>query len=214
MIDSNLYKEILDSGLSLDHFFLLIKIKNGEKIDVVSRRVTGFLNLLEKKELIKEGKITEKGLQFVENDQIKIKIEESLSKEKKTDESFSVWAANLHKICQDKLYELTMLRQIRAKIAGDKKAWSFLPGVIDLEKVLKKVVTLYNLKDRNLIEKVILNYIKHCAETNNWFPILQYYILKFDTGKTATSRMVTDIENYSENEEDRNETNSSTQTFI
>ena len=106
-----------------------------------------------------------------------------------------------------------MSRQVRAKVAGDKKAWSFLPGVIDLEKVLKKVVTLYNLKDKVIIEKVILNYIKHCAETNNWFPILQYYILKFDVGKTATSRMVTDIENY--NEDDEIDTpSSSTQKFI
>ena len=213
MIDNALYKEILDSGLSLDHFFLLVKIKNGEKIDIVSRRITGFLNLLEKKGLYENGKITEKGLQFVENDQIKIKIEESLSKEKKNDGNFNEWATSIHKACQDKLYELTMSRQVRAKVAGDKKAWSFLPGVIDLEKVLKKVVTLYNLKDKVIIEKVILNYIKHCAETNNWFPILQYYILKFDVGKTATSRMVTDIENY--NEDDEIDTpSSSTQKFI
>jgi hypothetical protein len=212
MIDNVLYKEILDSGLSLDHFFLLIKMKEGEQIDVVSRRITGFINLLEKKGLCENGKITEKGLQLVENDQIKTKIQESLSKNKKKEDGFSEWSLNLHKKCQDKLYELTMQRQIRAKFPGDKKPWSFLPGVVDLEKVLKKTMTLYKLDDRDKIENTIMNYISTCAKANHWFPILQYYILKFDNSKTATSKMVADLESDEGNIDESADT--STQTFI
>lgn len=65
MIGEAKYKEILDSGLILDHYFLLCQIKTGQKL-VASRRILGFTNLLTKKGYLDDGKLTQKALDFIQ----------------------------------------------------------------------------------------------------------------------------------------------------
>ncbi len=195
MIEDEVYKELLENGLLLDHYFLLCNMKNGRKL-VETKRIQGFINLLTKRDYIKDNEITEKGLDLVQNCifSTTVPVEEKNEEGNKID--FGEWSDNVYKKCQDKLYELTRTRQIRTKI--EKKAYSFLPNSTDLAKSLYKVITLYKLKDYKKIENTLLRYITNCATANNWFPLLNYYIIK-----AGVSNLVTDIENYDDDQEDQ-----------
>ncbi len=171
MIGDAKYNEILNSGLLLDHYFALSNIKNGVE-PLKNKRIQGFINLLEKKGYLEEGNLTEKSLELIEEVEAAVFVEEVASKQ----EDFAVWITGLHTRCQQKLLELTGSKQVRDKI--DKKSYPFLPNSIDLGKVLYKVITIYKIKDYERIEKCIMNYIEKCAAASNWFPILQYYIMK------------------------------------
>lgn len=200
MIEDSKYREILDSGLILDHYFLLCNIKNGIK-PVDSKRIQGFINLLTKKDYIKDDVLTEKGLLLVENCSFS-QVVVTDDKENKVD--FGTWAAGLHVRLQEKLKELTGSTQMRAQIDRG-KAYSFLPNATDLAKVLHRVITAYKLKDYDKIEKALMKYIEECKDRKNWFPILQYYIMK-----DGTSRLVTALES----EQEETSEYKSTQKFI
>lgn len=196
MINDEKYNEVLDSGLILDHYILLCNIKNGTNI-LKNKRIQGFINLLEKKEYLEEGALTEKAISLLDDVKAEVGITDVNS------EDFGTWIQNLHKKCQDKLVELTGSKQVRDKI--DKKAYPFLPNAIDLGKVLYKVITTYKIKDYSRIEKCIMNYIEKCNEAKNWFPILQYYIMK-----NNKSSLVTDCEGADE----ETATSKSSQKFV
>lgn len=202
MIRPEKYNEVLDSGLLLDHYFVLSSIKNGEQL-LNNKRIQGFVNLLEKKGYLEQGTITEKALELLDNVETAVALTTS-EKSSKKQEDFSVWISSLHKKCQDKLFELTGARQVRDKI--DKKSYPFLPNSVDLGKVLYKVITLYKIKDYEKIEKCILNYIEKCAQASNWFPILQYYIMK-----NNKSNLVTDCES---GDDEPQEQSKSSQKFV
>jgi hypothetical protein len=184
MIREDKYNEILNSGLILDHYFVLSNIKNGIE-PIKNKRIQGFINLLEKKGYLEEGVLTEKSLELVE--EFETSVVEPSPEVSKKQEDFAIWIQNLHLRCQEKLLQLTGSKQVRDKI--DKKSYPFLPNSIDLGKVLYRVISLYKIKDYERIEKCIMNYIEKCAAANNWFPILQYYIMK-----NNKSNLVTDCE--------------------
>lgn len=198
MVEEKKYSQILSNGLMLDHYFLLCQIKKGEKVHS-DKRVKGFINLLTKKGYIKDNQLTELGLSIVDNvtAPTPIKKEEVVIVEKKTEKlSLSkfidstdddIWMKGIHKKCQDKLFELIGKKQVLARI--DKKAYSFLPNQVDLIKVLTRVITIYKLRDFPKIEKTLLRHIESCSNSGNWFPIMQYYILK-----NNLSQMVTDLD--------------------
>lgn len=193
MIDDKVYKDVLDSGLLLDHYFLLCSIKNGKEL-VDSRRVKGFLNLLTKKGYIENNELTEKGFDLVQNCGFAEVIAVPTQEEKKIELDFGTWVSGLHKKMQDKIYSLTRTRQVRTRIPGEKRMYSFLCGSTDLGKVLHKVIKLYKLKDYDKIENTLMRHIENCANANDWFPLMQYYIGKTKSG-TFTSDLVTDMDN-------------------
>jgi hypothetical protein len=194
MIDNIKYKEVLDSGLLLDHYMLLIRIKNGEEL-ASSKRVQGFINLLTKKEyLTPDQTLTEKAEELITN--ILPPAEETTLAEKivnnrfnnKMIAEFSKWSIDLHKRLQDRLVELTGKKQVSPKI--ERKSYSFLCNATDLGKGLWKTMAVYKIDDREKIEKTLMAYIDKCNESGMWFPILIYYINKF-----GVSQLVTDMEN-------------------
>lgn len=199
MIDNEKYREVLDSGLLLDHYFVLLNIKNGVKL-TESKRVLGFINLLTKKEyLTDEQELTEKGLQLISGEEIPQPRSSLLDRVNNRIQTqlladFAMWASGLHERLQAKLMELTGKKQVIAKI--DKKSYSFLPNTTDLGKVLRKTMTVYKIDDRAKIEDTIMKYIDKCYQANNWFPLLMYYI-----NKNGVSNLVTDMENPDETDE-------------
>jgi len=210
MIDVEKYRIILEEGLMLDHYFLLLNIKEGKEL-LKSRRIQGFINLMCKKGYIEDGTLTEKAQKLLEGDGNPIpevpdrkpieeladslRKEEGLKVEKKFD--YASWILTLHKKCEQKLVGATGKRQVRDKIDG--KAYSFLPNPTDLGKVILRAINVYRLKDFDKIESTILKYIDRCAKANKWFPILGYYIMK-----NAMSPMVTDMDSDDDESTDTN----------
>lgn len=184
MINLQKYKQILDSGLLLDHYQALLAIRDNTELPT-SRRVKGFINLLEKKGYICEGILTEKAFEIMGLSTTTSTTTEVRS-QKEID--FSVWIDKLHAKCQTRLIELTGTKQIRGKVNG--KSYPFLPNSIDLGRVLVRVITAYKIQDYDKIEKVILRHIENCHQANSFFPLINYYIMK-----NNMSQMVTDMEN-------------------
>jgi len=206
MIDLEQYKKVLDSGLLLDHYLILCQLRDGKE-PAKTRRVTGFINLLNKKGYIEDGILTEKALDLVHM-VIPISTTTTTTMQPvsvKANADFAKWVSNLHNRCQNKLLELTGKKQVRDRI--DKTVYSFLPNPTDLGRVLLRVITAYRLDDYDKIEKCIISYIIQCHQARNWFPLLQYYIMKDNT-----SRLVTDMQ--SEEENSNNNEDKSTQTFV
>ena len=179
MIDEEKYEEILSNGLLLDHYFVLCRIKGGVKLSE-NKRIQGFVNLLTKKGYIdNDGNLTEKSMNIVD--------ETKFISPSKKDENFNTWVKSVHNACEEKIKKMTGKKQVRDKIDG--KYYSFLPNIIDLEKVLYKVTSLYKITDFVKIERTIMKYIEECAKADRWFPVLQYYIMK-----NGFSQLVTDME--------------------
>ncbi len=134
MIDLKHYERILESGLLLDHWLVLLMIKNKEEMPK-NKRIQGFINLLNKKGYIQDGVLTDEGILLTEYEVKTVSINTaSPDKEEKVVETdFTKWVIGLHKRCQNKLMELTGGKQVRDKI--DKKPYPFLPNSTDLAKV-------------------------------------------------------------------------------
>lgn len=201
MIDVVKYKMILDEGILLDHYFLLLNIKEGAEL-IKSRRIQGFINLMCKKGYIEDGALSEKGNKLLEGEGTPVpKLLQADTKEVKTlmqilnkEEAklvekfdYASWVIQLHRKCEARILEATGKRQVRDKIDG--KPYSFLPNSTDLGRVILRAVQIYRLEDFDKIEKTILAYINRCVKANKWFPILGYYIMK-----NALSPMVTDMD--------------------
>lgn len=204
MIEIEKYRMILDQGLLLDHYALLLSVRNGGEL-VKSRRMQGFINLMHKKGYIEDGVLTEKANALLAGEPKKEEfpiVSTPLASmantiqskvEKKFD--YAGWVIKLHEKCEEKIEKATGKKQVRDKIDG--KPYAFLPNITDLGKTLLKVIQTYKLKDFNRIESTVLNYISSCAKLGKWFPILQYYIMK-----NGLSAMVTDMD--SDTAEDSN----------
>lgn len=187
MISLEQYKRVLDNGLLLDHYLVLCNIRDGAEMPK-SRRVDGFINLLNKKGYIEDGALTEKAFEIIDLYPVVIVEREKIETPKF---DFAGWVAQLHKKCQDKLIELVGKSQVTAKIhKTDMKGYPFLPNVADFGKRLFTMIHSYKLKDMDKIEKLILNHIDSCHTANNWFPLMKYYISKQGEG----SQLVTDLE--------------------
>src|SRR6476661_2122502 len=109
MINIEKYREVLDSGLLLDHYFVLCTIKSGGVLDS-NKRIQGFLNLLAKKGFIQDDNLTDKALDLISDCDI------IFDEESKNKVDFSQFVEELHKKLQDKLVELTGKRQVTAKV--------------------------------------------------------------------------------------------------
>lgn len=188
MIKNDDYEKVLNSGLTLDHYFLLRNLKDGVEI-IKNRRVKGYMNVLRKKGYIDEdNKITSKGedLIFTFDPQEPVIVKKLMGVE--TESTYEEWSQKLYEKCQEKLVSLIGKKQNVVKL--HKQSFSFLPNYKDFSKNLNQCINKYKLKDHQKIEKVLLTYIEKCHDEKSWFPILKYYILKF-----GESQMVTDIEN-------------------
>lgn len=188
MIKDEDYSKVLDSGLSLDHYFLLCQMRDEQKL-IENRRVLGFKRLLEKKGYIKDDIVTEKGLQLIHSFDRNEKMEviKGVLK-RKVQVATGEWLSSLYEKCLKKLEEVTGKKQISQKIKG--KSFYFMPNYKDFENSMTRAIKAYNLKDFNRIETVVLNYIEKCSNEKNWFPLLRYYFIKDNH-----SEMVTDMEN-------------------
>lgn len=189
MINTEKYKAILNEGLLLDHYNLLISLKNGLDLPN-SRRVTGFVNLLSKKGYLIEGILTEKAINLVQDERPIIvvpKASTTFKMPKASNFDYAEWVISLHRKCQNLLEKLVGKKQVRTKIEGT--TYSFLPNSTDLGKSILRAIDSYKLSDYDKIEKTILKYIEKRAKEDKWTPLLQYYIIK-----NSLSPMVTDME--------------------
>jgi hypothetical protein len=90
----------------------------------------------------------------------------------------------LYIACQEELLKITGKKQKTSKING--KSYSFLPNFVDFQDKIEKTCKKYQLNDKEQLKKVLLQYINKCNKEDNWFPILEYYIMKDNKSKLAT----------------------------
>lgn len=90
----------------------------------------------------------------------------------------------LYIACQEELQKLVGKKQKTSKING--KSYSFLPNFVDFQDKIEKSCKKYQLNDKEQLKKVLLQYINKCHKEDNWFPILEYYIMKDGHSKLAT----------------------------
>jgi hypothetical protein len=189
IINVNKYQKVLDIGLTLDHYHVLISMREEQSLPK-SKRIQGFINLLSKKGYIEDGCLTEIALKLIDSyittTTTCTTIQPLRNEDGKVD--FKEWTLQLHKKCQDKIKYYTGSPQIRGKING--KGHSFLCNSIDLGKVLFKVINLYKLKDLDAVESCIMKHITECCLSKQYFPLIKYYIIKDNE-----SKLVTDLEN-------------------
>ena len=203
MVEEKKYTQILSDGLMLDHYFILCSIKNGDKLNS-SKRIMGFLNLLNKKGYIKDDHLTQKAIDLIETCPQCVPPPEVA---KKVDYfHYDTWAKELYRKCQDKLKELTGSTQVQAKI--ERTTYSFLCNEKDFARNISKVIVAYKLEDEyERIESTIMRFITKCSREKNWFPLMKYYILK-----RGESQMVTDLSDLTP--EDNDTSFKSNQKFI
>jgi len=189
MITDVKYKKVLEDGLLLDHYYVLLNLSKGTKM-VDSKRIQGFINLLSKKDYIEDGLITQKGLDLIEatGEIIEVKVEELVT-------DYDSWVKSLHEKCVAKVEAATGKKNVSAKIKNS--SYYFLPTrVIDLSKPIQRFMKIYKVKDLEKIEGVVLAYVQKALDNKSFFPLLKYYIIKDDT-----SEMIGDIDNYDEGKE-------------
>lgn len=187
MISLEVYKKILNNGLLLDHYMVMCNIRDGKEMPK-SRRIDGFINLLEKKGYIEDGVLTDLAFDIIDIHPVIVVGKEDIETPKF---DFVGWSTSLHEKCVNKIIELTGKRQVISKIKNSGAGYRFLDGIQDFSTRLYKCIERYKLKDMDIVEKAILNHIDNCHSSGNWFPLMKYYITKQGEG----SPMVTDIEN-------------------
>lgn len=97
----------------------------------------------------------------------------------------------LHKTLQDKLVELTGLKQAR----GYSNA-VFIPSVKDLQYYLTMFRRRYpELWDVDRITKCLVSHVEMCVKAGVYTPVIKYYIYKEEKG----SPLAADLEAYQEN---------------
>lgn len=110
-----------------------------------------------------------------------------------TDNTATAILGNLHKELQNKLFELTGMRQAKGYSNS-----SFIPSARDLEYQLIKFKRVYKeLWDVNKIRKCLIAHVETCARTGVYTPVLKYYIFKDEKG----SQLAADLEAYQETTE-------------
>lgn len=191
------YQNLLNQGLCLDHYYILVMLYNNQKLPA-HKRIQGFANVLIKRGYLLEGNVlSDKALELIHDD-ILTDIAISTTTTTTMNPSaldFNDWVFDLHTKLQNKLVELTGKKQIRDRVKGG-KPFSFLCNPQDLTSQLKKVITKYKINDRPTIEATLIKHIENCYKANSWFPLVYYYIMK-----EGASQMVTDLESANEKEE-------------
>ena len=102
----------------------------------------------------------------------------------KVSKKVDIGVNQLYIACQEELQKLVGKKQKTSKING--KSYSFLPNFVDFQDKIEKSCKKYQLNDKEQLKKVLLQYINKCYKEDNWFPILEYYIMKDNRSKLAT----------------------------
>jgi hypothetical protein len=199
MISVEKYEKLLSSGLSLDHYYVLVSLYNKTKLPNY-KRINGFVNLLTKKGLIVDGTLSAEAIDMVQEVTIpKLEAKENVD--------FRDWVGSVHVKCIEKLVELTGKKQVNGIIKG--KKWPFMcSNLMDFSKNLYKVITIYKVTDYDLMEKCLIRHIESCHQADHWFPSVYYYIFKDNK-----SQLVSDMESYDE-EDSVSLTKSAGETFL
>jgi hypothetical protein len=208
MIDVEKYNRILDDGLLLDHYNILLKMKNGEELPR-KKRIQGFVNLLNKKGYILDGGLTPLALDLLVDHPKQVmallpsRAISVIPKEEGFD--FNKWVEEVHKKCQEKILLYTGKKQVRDTIKG--KTWSFLDGPQTLSIFLARFIKTYKVKDYARIEKCMLEHIDECHRGRHWFPMMKYYIIKDGTGSDL-------MKDYEKDDSETSSDSKSLETFI
>jgi len=184
------YDELLKNGLLGDHFSVLVKIRNKEKL-IDNPRIQGFINLLTKKGYIdSEGELTEMGKRITEGhiEKVNFSTPEVTTKEEKKGNVSYEWCKELLRKCKDRVKELTGNTQFYLHVQGT--PFPYLPGAVDLYTKITKFIKIYEFNDLDRIEKCIL---KHCESRNQK---LLYYIVR--EKPELKSDLAADYENFEE----------------
>jgi hypothetical protein len=191
------YEKLLNEGLCLDHYYILVMLYNNQKLPT-HKRIQGFANVLIKRGYLLEGNVlSDKALELIHEDiltDVTFSTTTTTTVNPKTLD-FNDWVFDLHGRLQGKLVELTGKKQVRGRINGGNPQ-SFLCNPQDLGSNLKKIIAKYKIDDREAIEKALIAHIEGCFKANNWFPLIYYYIFK-----DGASKLVTDLESIGEKEE-------------
>ena len=183
-----LLKKILNSPITILDYLILEHIANNTAQEHIQDEdlIKVHINKLKEKDYISN------------NNKLTIKSKELLDQLQKEDINTDFYS-NLHRNLQEKMISLTGKKQ---KMLQGK--YAFLPNEKDLKLRLQKVIKEYQLTDFQKIEKVLLLYVEKCNKARfEYTPTIEYYILK-----DKTSRLVTDYENYSEEDQINQSTSS------
>lgn len=183
-------EEIIEKGIDLNICSLLYIIREEGPINTQVPKIEAIVNMMERKGLIKEGRITSDGediIKFLESGEAPVK-------EKSKIEDIE----GIYDRLQAKLLELTGNKQKKVDIFG--KTYNYFPGKYDFVQRFRKVVNKYKIKDYAKAEKVLLHNLEVCKKTNKWYPLLIYYLVKDDISVFAT-----DYESWEENKKTEQE---------
>lgn len=175
----NQFNWVLKKGLDINQMICLLLLSQGESFENPHIKVVGWLNILEKNQLILNKKLTEKGDIYIAEYLTIPSIEPP-----ETSFNLEVWVSQLHEKLKGKLKELTGASQKRAKIRT--QSYSFLCNEKDLLTKIKSFLKTYKTNNYTKIEKTLLNHINICHKSDSWFPLIEYYIMKDGTSKLAT----------------------------
>lgn len=172
-IDITELSKAINKGLTIEEYvYLRIKEDGCEYVfngNIPVKKEMLILNSL----IYPEGNLTPKGkelLKEISGEKIFKKVDIGINQ--------------LYIACQEELQKLVGKKQKTSKING--KSYSFLPNFVDFQDKIEKSCKKYQLNDREQLKKVLLQYINKCHKENNWFPILEYYIMKDNRSKLAT----------------------------
>jgi len=161
-------QEILKSNLTIDGFVYLYLTKIN-KLKEYNYFFGGLMqSLINNGFLNKDNQLTQKSINLLK------------SIEKSTD----VPKLNIYENLQKELLTLTGKKQVVDKIQS--VSYSFLPNEVDFYTKFNKTCAKYKIDNFEKAEKVLLNYIRKCNKSKNWFPVMKYYLLKEDQSSFAT----------------------------
>lgn len=172
-IDIEKLSKAVTKGLTIDEYvYLRIKEDGCEYIFngiIPVKKEMLILNSL----IYPEGNLTPKGKELLKE----------ISGEK-VPKKVDIGTNQLYITCQEELQKLVGKKQKTSKING--KSYSFLPNFVDFQDKIEKSCKKYQLNNKEQLKKVLLQYINKCYKEDNWFPILEYYIMKDNRSKLAT----------------------------
>lgn len=169
-------ERVMEKGFDLNIVALLYMAKAGEAIISSNLRVAGIVQLMERKGLILDGRITLSGEEVLEF------MEEGgeIIKEKEKNDGYE----EIYERVVKRMEELTGKKQKRTDIFG--KQYNYLPSKYDFCTRLKKVVNKYGLGNMRILEETIIRNIEKCNKSNKWYPLLVYYFVKDDISPLAS----------------------------
>lgn len=176
MMNIKKMEQIFEKGVDLNICALLYMFRGGEQVDTEDVKIGAFIQLMEKKGLILEGRISLQGEELLKS----IDGEEEVVSQRSRSSSLE----EIYDIVQQRILELTGTKQKKTVIFG--KTYNYFPNKYDFVLRLKGVVNKYKLKDLEKVEKVIINNIEHCHKTNKWYPLFSYYLTKDNISQFAS----------------------------